>query len=268
MWKQLVHKLKGDPMTEDEIKDIVNESSEQGILEEEEAEMIGRVMELDTKDAGDIMTPRTKVVGIDAETPIEEALRFMLGQAFSRYPLYEEDIDHVTGILHLKDLTRCVIYDEDETKTLQDIARKPYFVPESMDIDDLFRQMQAMHSHMAVVVDEYGQTVGVVSMEDILEEIVGNIFDEYDVEDREIVRQSEGRFLINGLADLQEVGEALGIEVPEDYETLNGLLISMLGRIPAEGEKPVMELNGWTFHVLDVRENRIRLVRAVKDSRE
>ena len=230
--------------------------------------MIGRVMELDTKDAGDIMTPRTKVVGIDVEMPIAEALRFMLGQAFSRYPLYEEDIDHVIGILHLKDLTRCVIYDEDETKTLADIARKPYFVPSGMDIDDLFRQMQAKHTHMAIVVDEYGQTEGVVSMEDILEEIVGNIFDEYDVEEREIVRQSEGRYLIRGLADLQDVADELGIEAPEDYETLNGLLISELGRIPAEGEKPEIPYQGWVFHVLDVKENRIRMVRAVKDSRK
>ena len=254
-------------MTEEDILDIVNEGSEQGILEEGEAEMIGRVMELDRKDAADIMTPRKKIVGIDAEMPIEEALRFMLGQTFSRYPLYEEDIDHVIGIVHLKDLTRCVIYEEDETKTLADIARKPYFVPGSMDIDDLFREMQARHTHMAIVVDEYGQTEGLVAMEDILEEIVGNIFDEYDVEEREIIKQSEGRYVIRGLANLEDVADELGIEAPEDYETLNGLLISLLGRIPVEGERPEVTYQGWTFHVLDVKENRIRMVRAVKDSR-
>lgn len=256
-------------VTEEEIMSMVNEGYEQGVLEDSEAEMISNIMELDGKEVQDIMTHRKKIIGIDAEMSIEEALRFMLGQSYSRYPLYEEDIDNIVGILHLKDLTKCYVNEEDENRTLMDIARKPYFVPETQDIDDLFHQMQARKIHMAIAIDEYGQTAGLVAMEDILEEIVGNILDEYDVDEKFIIRQGEGRFIIKGLTDLEEVEEALAITVKEEeYDTLNGLLISLMGRIPADGEKTAVSYGGYVFHILDVKDKTIRYVRAVKEQTE
>lgn len=173
-----------EKVTEDEIIYMVNEGQERGVFDAGEAEMISNIIELDEKEAQDIMTPKKKIIAINSEMKIEEALRFMLSENYSRYPLYEENRDNIIGILHLKDVINAYISDDSKDKQLKDIAREPYFVPDTQNINILFHDMQEKNIHMAIVIDEYGQTAGLVAMEDFLEEIVGNIQDEYDNEEK------------------------------------------------------------------------------------
>lgn len=253
-------------VTEEEIISIVNEGHEQGILEDSELEMISNIIEFDEKEVRDIMTHRRKIIGINTDMAIDEAINRMLYEGFSRYPLYEEDIDNIIGILHLKDLMKYYMSEKDRSISLRSVAREPYFVPDTQSIDMLFHNMQTKKIHMAVAVDEYGQTVGIVAMEDVLEEIVGNIQDEYDVEEKLIVKQGDGKYLMNGLASLEEIEEELQIEIDaDDYDTLNGLLVSLLGHIPEEKERVNLSFQGYRFHVLDVRDKMIRYVRVTKE---
>ena len=259
-----------DNVTEEEIVSMVNEGHEQGVLEAQEAEMITNIFELNDKEARDIMTHRTSVVSIDASKTLQEAIRFILREGKnSRYPVYEKDADDIIGILHMKD---AVIYGENPrwkgecVGKIPGLLRKAHFIPETRNIDSLFQEMQSQKIHMEIVVDEYGQTAGIVTMEDILEEIVGNILDEYDAEE-EYIAAVEGGFLLKGRTPLEEAAEALGIEFTEEerdaYDTVNGFLISRLDRIPAEDEKPEVEYSGYLFKILSVESKMIRQVKAV-----
>jgi len=257
-----------ESVTEEEIISIVNEGQEQGVLDSEEAEMISNIIEFDEKEVRDIMTHRKKIVAIDASYSIEEALRFMLNENYSRFPLYQENIDDIIGIVHLKDVIRFHLNPELANLSLREVASEPYFVPDTQNIDSLLHDMQAKKIHMAVVIDEYGQTAGIVAMEDILEEIVGDIQDEYDTEEENITEQDEDEYLVTGETDLEELSEHLGIEFDEeDYEnfdTLNGLLISKLDRIPMDGETAVIEICGYEFEIIEAMNKMIRLVRISK----
>ncbi|MEG1458688.1 MAG: hemolysin family protein [Acetivibrio sp.] len=257
-----------DNVTEDEIISIVNEGFEQGVLEDNEVEMISNIIELDDKEVRDVMTNRRNVISISAEMTLGEALRFMLNERYSRFPLYEEERDNVVGVLHFKDVTQHYIAGEDGKVTLKEIARKPYFVPDTQSVDTLFDDMQLKKIHMAIAVDEYGQMAGVVALEDILEEIVGNILDEYDEDERMILKQGNNRYIMRGMAPLDEIEDTLGISMEqEDYDvgTLNGFLISFIGHLPGNDEKPVVHYEGYRFHVLDAKNNMIRSVRVVKE---
>lgn len=258
-------------VTQEEIMSMVNEGHEQGVLEASEARMITNIFKLDDKKAGDIMTHRTNLVMIDGAMPLEEAITFILAEGKnSRYPVYGEDMDDIIGILHMKD---AMIYAEKEGRSRMPVSQIPgllreaHFIPESRNIDSLFKEMQSQKTHMAVVVDEYGQIAGIVTMEDILEEIVGNILDEYDAEEQYIV-PSENGFILDGLTPLEEIGDALDIEFTKEdgdnFDTLNGFLISKLNRIPQEDEEFEMEFEGYRFQVLSVENKMIRTVRAVR----
>jgi len=262
-------------VTEEDIMSMVNEGHEQGVLEASEAEMITNIFELNDKEAGDIMTHRTGLVAIDGEVSLGEALQFILQEGInSRYPVYEEDIDNIVGILHMKD---AVILAQDKSKNdmpiskIQGLLREANFVPETKSVDALFKEMQSQKLQMCIVVDEYGQTAGIVTMEDILEEIVGNLQDEYDDEEEQIVTADKG-FILDGLTRLEEVEEALQIEVAEEdhenFDTLNGLLIYKLGHLPQEGENPVVEYAGYEFRVLSLDNRIIGSVRALKKEEE
>lgn len=256
----------GENVTEDEIISIVNEGYEQGVLEDSEAEMISNIIEFDEKEVMDIMTHRKKIVAIDASSTVEETMKFVMQQPFSRFPVYEEIIDNIVGILHIKDLMKYYISGHDKSVPVQQICGEPYLVPDTQPIDVLWNDMRSRKMHMAIAIDEYGQTAGLVAMEDILEEIVGNISDEYDVDEKTIVKQTEGRYLMKGMASLEDVEETLGIEFDqEDFDTLNGFLISMLGHIPADDEKAVFSYMGYSFHIVDVVDKMIRYVRVVKE---
>ncbi|MCM1184705.1 MAG: hemolysin family protein [Roseburia sp.] len=251
-------------VTEEEIISMVNEGHEQGVLEAGEVEMITNIFEFGDKQANDIMTHRNNITAIDSQMPFKDALNFMLRESNSRYPVYEENIDHVTGVLYLKDAMR--IHTSDEGLNLpvgvvDGLVREAVFVPETKNIDDLFRSMQSEKNQMVIVVDEYGQTSGLVTMEDILEEIVGKIMDEYDPEENYIRENGENEYVIEGMTRLDDLEERFGISFGEtEFETLNGYLISKLDRIPDENESFELKIEGYNFKIVKVEKNVIQSV--------
>lgn len=259
-------------VTEEDIMSMVNEGHEQGVLEAREAEMITNIFELDDKEAGDIMTHRKNLVALDGAMTLKEAVDFILKEGYnSRYPVYEEDIDDIKGILHMKD---ALIAAENggngdvAIKDIQGLLREAHFIPETRNIDTLFKEMQSKKVHMVIVIDEYGQTAGIVTMEDILEEIVGNIMDEYDVDEEFIAQAEDGSYIVNGMAPLDEVAKTLEIEFEEEdydsYDTINGFLISILDRIPQEDEQTEVEYQGYGFKILQVENKMIHTIRVQK----
>lgn len=259
-------------VTEEEIISIVTEGQEQGLLDEEEAEMITNVMDFDAKAARDVMTRKKKIIGIREETSIEEALEFGLKANYSRFPMYGENLDNITGIVHLKDLMLYFMenrHNEDVLKNtpLAEVAREPYFVPETQNIDVLLNDMQEKKIHMAVVIDEYGQTAGIVAMEDMLEEIVGDIQDEYDNEEQEIIPQEDGTFMVRGFTMLEELGDMLEVDFSEEEaDTVNGFVISKLGRLPSEEETdyPIITEYGYSYEICKVKGKQIDTVKVTK----
>lgn len=256
-----------DNVTEDEIISIVNEGFEQGVLEDNEVEMISNIIELDDKEVRDVMTNRRKVVSVSTDLSVEEALKFMLGASYSRFPLYEGERDNIVGVLHFKDVTQH--YMAGDGLSLKEIAREPFFVPDTQGVDKLFDAMQFNKIHMAIAVDEYGQMAGVVALEDILEEIVGNILDEYDVDERMILKQGNHRYIIRGLTPIDEIEDELGISFDRedyDFDTLNGFLTTMLGHLPSDQEKSIVRYQGYRFQILDAKNKMIRSVRVVREN--
>lgn len=268
----LYWKSRQESVTEEDIKTMVNEGHEQGVLETREAKMISNIFELDEKEAGDIMTHRKHIVALPGDMALKEAARFVLQEGSnSRYPVYGEDMDDIIGTIHMRDV---LVHAQDPQKGELELAKVPgvlreaHFIPETRNLDSLFKEMQSQKIHMEIVIDEYGQTAGLVTMEDILEEIVGNILDEYDVEEKFIVRQESGELIMKGMTPLREAQEALEIEFPEEdlnnYDTVNGLLISRLDRILQEEERPEVVYQGVRFSVLKVENKMIQSVRAEK----
>ncbi len=258
----------GPDVTEEEIISMVNEGHEQGVLLASEAEMITNIFEFGDKEAKDIMTHRNQIVAIDGDTPLKEAIRFMLSEKNSRYPVYEENIDHIIGILHLKDAMR--VHDEDAQinipiRKIPGLLREVKVIPETRNIDALFKKMQSTKTQMVIVIDEYGQTAGLIAMEDILEEIVGNILDEYDEDEKYIEQKSEDEYVIEGKTPLDELEEKLHISFEEEeFETLNGFLISKLDRIPEEDEQFSVDAAGYNFKILSVENKMITRVLVTK----
>ena len=262
---------KNDKVTEEEIVSLVNESHEQGNIETSEATMINNIFELDDKEAKDIMTHRKNVVAISADLTLDETAMFILNDGHSRFPVYDGEMDNIVGILYLRD---AFLFREKKAmggNTLKDIdglLREAVYIPETRKIQDIFKEMQQKKIHLVVVIDEYGQVSGVVTMEDILEEIVGNIFDEYDEVTNNIVKISDNTYEIEGITPLYELSLKLGIDFgDEDLETLNGYLIAKLDRIPKEDEKPVIDVDGCHYNVLEVKDKMISKVRLKIDEK-
>lgn len=253
-----------EDVTEEEIISMVNEGHEQGVLRASEAEMINNIFEFGDKEAKDIMTHRKNLVAIDGELSYNDAVGFIIDNSKSRYPVYQDDIDNIIGVLHIKDAFAFAQKNEvfrTSIKDIPELIREVDFVPETLNIHTLFKMMQAKKSHIVIVVDEYGQTSGVVAMEDILEEIVGNIQDEHDDEEQLIHRNADGSYTMNGLASLPEVVEILKLPVEEDsFETLNGLLISLMDKIPNDGEFVELHAYGYDFSILRVEDKTVREV--------
>ncbi len=257
---------------EEEIISMVDEGFEQGVLEDSEAEMIHNIFEFGDKQTQDIMTNRSNIAAIDAESTLAEAKEMMIKLPYSRYPVFINDLDHIIGIIHLKDIVRYTDEEHDEQeiiKNCKSLLRKAIFIPETKDVDDLFRRMQAERIQMAIVVDEYGQTSGLIAMEDILEEIVGNIMDEYDVKDFSIKETGKDSYELDGLTPLEELEEVLGVTFEtEEYETLNGYMISYLKHIPTDEDKGFsFEQKGYRFEILSVERHIIgkALIQKIKD---
>jgi putative hemolysin len=254
-----------DNVTEEEIISMVNEGHEQGVFDADEVEMISNIIELDEKEAQDIMTHKKKIIAVNADMTIEKALQFMLSEKYTRYPLYEGNRDNIIGILHLKDVITAYLTKDSRNQSIKDIAREAYFVPDTQNINILFHEMQSKNIHMAIVIDEYGQTAGLVAMEDFIEEIVGNIQDEYDQDENMIIAREDDAVIVRGIISLEELEEEANVYIDhEDFDTLNGLLISLLDRIPEDGEKAVLTYEDYEFRILETKDKVIERVRISK----
>lgn len=247
-----------DEVSEEEIRMMVDIGEEKGDIESGEKEMIENIFEFNNMTAEDVMIHRTDVVMLWAEDPDEEIVRTIEETGLTRFPVYEEDADDVVGVLN----TRTYLLNArlERPRPLRELLTPAYFVPESVRTDVLFRDMQAKKIHMAVVVDEYGGTSGIITMEDLLEEIVGNIYDEFDPqEDQEIVQLEANLWRVAGSADLEEVAEALDMELPEDEEcdTLGGLVFAQLSVIPEDGSHPAVDIYGLHIEVEELTDRRV-----------
>lgn len=266
--KQYRAKNKDGSDAEEEIMSMVHEGHEQGLIQASEARMITNIFEFDDKQARDIMTHRSNIVAIEGKVTLDEAIGFMLQERNSRYPVYEENIDHILGILHLKDALRMQYKNQNRDKAIGSIPgllREAKFIPETRKVDALFRTMQATKLQMVIVVDEYGQTSGLIALEDILEEIVGSILDEYDEEEEHIAQTSKDQYIIEGLTPLRELEERFAISFEEEeFETLNGFLIAKMDKIPGEQDEFNIDVGDYNFKVISIEHKRIQSVLVTK----
>lgn len=250
-----------ETLTEEEIRMMVDVGGEKGVIEDVQKEMINNVFEFDDLDAGDIMTHRTDMTAVDVNDPIMDVVKTAIDSGYSRIPVFDDDPDNIIGIIYVKDLLRYIGTDLPK-HAMRKIMRTPMYVPESKSCGDLFKEMTGKHTQMAVVVDEYGGTAGLVTIEDIIEAIVGNIQDEYDDEEEEISKINETTFTIDGLTDIDELDEIIGKDLPEgDYDTVAGYIISQLGYLPKQGEHSEVMFENIRFTVLEVENRRIEKVK-------
>ena len=252
-------------MMEAEIKNIMDED-ESGLLDEAQKNMIDNVFEFDDRTVSEIMTHRTDCVAVSIDGGLQDVLDLALTHGYSRIPVYRDDIDDVVGVLYVKDLLVLLTQDEETRKKfkIEDYMRKAVFVPFSKRCIDLFRDFTESRVQMAIVLDEYGGTYGIITMEDLLESIVGNMQDEYDNEDQDIIILEEGVYEIGGWVLVDEVERLFNVDIPDEYDadTVSGLIIEILGRIPSADERPSVEIEGVVFTVMDASEKCIEKVRA------
>jgi len=250
-----------------EIRLIVEQGSQQGVLEAEEEQMISAVMSLSDSKLHEVMVPRIDIVAIDQEASFDDAVTLVLTEGHSRTPLYKESVDHIVGILYAKDLLRIIAAGGPRPR-LRDIMRPALFVPESQAVDDLLNELQRRRVHMAIVLDEYGGTAGLVTIEDLLEEIVGEIQDEFDEEEPMKVIVRDGEAILDGRADIDEMGElvdpALELEDDEEYDTVGGFVYHRIGRVPVVGDK--VAVDPFTITVVKVIGRRVGKVRVTWDA--
>ncbi|MGE5328715.1 MAG: hemolysin family protein [Deltaproteobacteria bacterium] len=252
-------------ITEEEIRLMVDVGEERGIIRETEKEMIDNIFEFDDTLISQIMTHRTDIVGLPIDAPLKEVIEIAGNEQFSRIPVYQDDIDNIIGILYTKDLLKLINEEDEKEFKLVDFIKKPFLVPKSKKTDELFKELQMNKNHMAIVIDEYGGTAGLVTIEDLLEEIVGNIFDEYDEEEKEIEKIDENTFVVNGKIELDNFNEFFNVHLPKDgYETLSGFIVSQIGKIPEENEKPIVEFQNLVIKVEKMEEKRITKVKVCK----
>jgi len=248
-------------VTEEEIRMMVDAGEEKGAIEEEEKEMINNVFEFNDIVVSEIMVPRNDLVAVDLNLTVEELFEELGNdRTTSRIPLYEEDLDNIKGVLHIKD----VLNKPKETK-LKDLMREAYYVPETKKINELFNEFKRQKIQMAIVIDEYGGTAGIVTMEDVLEELVGDIYDEYDEVESLYEIIGENTFLFDAGIPIYDLSKILEIDIEEgDYDTLSGYILENLGRLPKEGEHPIITTDKFTMQVEEVKDNRILTVKVEK----
>ncbi len=261
---------RADEISTEELRLIVERGGEQGILEAEEEQMIHAVIELGDRRLHEVMVPRTAIVALASTATLDEAIEVIVGEGHSRIPVYEESIDEVVGILYAKDLLPFLRDGVRERPALRSLLRTPLFVPESMTIDDLLHEFQRRKIHIAIVLDEYGGTAGIVTIEDLLEEIVGEIQDEYDVEEPMIERLSDDEARIDGRAAVEDLAElfdaSLELEDQDEYDTVGGLIYHRIGGVPTPGDK--VEVDGLVLTVESIDGRRVDKVLVVRRSEE
>jgi CBS domain containing-hemolysin-like protein len=237
-----------DIHTEEELRLLLTESEEGGAIQQSEHELIQNVFEFDDRVVRQILVPRGKVSGIDVDSDNESILNKIIEDQYSRYPVFKDSFDNIIGIIHTRDLLK--LLRSGKFRSISDIMRPAYFIPETKRINELLREMQKMHIQMAVITNEFGETAGIVTMEDIIEELVGDIQDEYDEEKPPVEKKSESEFIVMAQTSISDVNEMLPIMIPEspEYETISGLMNFIFGRIPAINEKRVFA--GYEFIIL------------------
>ncbi|WP_166244235.1 hemolysin family protein [Paenibacillus turpanensis] len=251
-----------EKVTEEEIRMMVDIGKERGAIQEAEKMMIDNIFEFNNKVASDIMTHRINIVAIPVDISLEKLVALMNEEQFTRYPVYDGGYDHIIGILHVKSMMPYLNHCDDEPFDIRSLIYKPYHVPSSRRTDELFREMQQNNVHMVVVIDEYGGTAGIVTIEDLLEEIVGNIFDEYDEITMEFEKVDDHTYVIEGTVSLEFAGRLLRLSLPvEAYDTLGGFIVGEIGRLPVVGEE--LEYGGALFKVAEVGEKRISRVKVL-----
>ena len=255
-----------ETVTEEEIRMMVDVGKEKGTINKEESEMINNVFEFNDKTVSEIMIPRTEIYAVDMNLSISKVIEDITEDKdfrYSRIPVYDETIDEIKGIVYIKDI---LLSTKNKNVKIKNLVKEAYYVPETKQLDELFDELRKNRKQIAIVVDEYGGTAGIVTMEDILEEIVGEIYDEYDLVQKNYEKIDENTYLLNGALSVSEVEKILGIDIPEgDYDTLSGFLIEELGRIPSETEKPEVETEKVTYKIEKIKDMRIIKVKACKN---
>jgi CBS domain containing-hemolysin-like protein len=261
--KPVITRLSGEMhltpyITEEEIKMLVEVGEREGVIEKGEKEMIHGVFKFGDMEAKEVMVPRIDMECLNINDTLQKAIDNVINTGHSRFPVYEKNIDNIVGVLNSKDL-----FGKPLEESIRDLVRPAYYIPESKKLDEILREMQERKTQIAIVVDEYGGTLGLVTLEDILEEIVGEIMDEYDIEEPEVQIVDEGVAIVDAKADIEDLNEALGIDLPaEDFETVGGLIFNVLGRIPKPGDQ--VKINGNTMVVETMRGRRIAKIRVIK----
>ncbi|MBX4268989.1 hemolysin family protein [Clostridium estertheticum] len=258
----LGHESKEEKLSKEEIKSLIEVGQEHGVINETEKEMINNIIEFDDKLAREVMTPRTDVYMIDINDSITEYLDELLIERHSRVPVFEGDVDNIVGILHMKDFMIEARKNGFENVNIKNILHSPYFVQENKNIDELFKELKSSKNHIAMLIDEYGGFSGVVTTEDITEEIMGNIEDEYDHEEPEIKKVDNNTYIVSGLLSLDDLNEHLDLNlVSKDYNTIGGFLINLMGCIPKINEERTVEYGDVIFRIEEVRERRIEKIK-------
>jgi hypothetical protein len=253
-----------DNVTEEEIRMMVDVGEEKGTIEEEEKEMINNVFEFNDKFVSEIMVPRNKIFALDVDMTIAEVIeKLSEDMRYSRIPVYDENMDNIKGIIYIKDL---LISNKNKNSKIKSLVKEAYFVSETKRVNELFQELRKDKKQIAIVLDEYGGTAGMVTMEDILEEIVGEIYDEYDKETDKFKKIDNNTFLFDASIALYDVEKFLDIDIDEeDVDTLGGYLIKKLDRIPKDGEKPIVETEKVTYKIEKVKDRKILKVKACKN---
>lgn len=248
-----------EQLSREEIQLLIEQGEEQGVFNKIEYDMINSIFEFDNKLAREIMTPRIKVFSIDISEPKESYFDELLETKYSRIPVYDNEIDNIVGVLYIKDILREAKKSGFENVDIRAILREPYLVPESKNIDELFREMQRLKKYFAILINEYGEFSGIVSIEDLVEEIMGEIEDEYEKMSPAITKIDEFTYLLDGLTPIDEINSRLDIEIDsEDYDTISGFVIDQLGYIPKDGGKGHLEYKDLVFELVSVRDKRIQ----------
>lgn len=260
LWRPILKLLHRDEqVSEDNIMAMVEEGEESGAIQSNEKELIENIFEFDTMTARDVMIHRIDMVTLSVDEDEETIVDTIRQSGLSRFPVYQDDVDDIVGILSTREYL--LNFRLPQPRPIRDLLRPAYFVPETVAADVLFRDMQNKKTHMALVVDEYGGTSGLVTLEDLLEELVGNIYDEFDPqEEQDIIRLEDNKWRVSGSADLEELAEAMGFVLPEeewDYDTLGGLVFSQLSVIPEDGSRPIVEALGLRIRVEELCDRRV-----------
>ena len=255
-----------EKVSEEEIRTLIEVGQENGVFNETEKEMINGIFEFDDTLAKEVMTARTNVFVIDINTPKETIIEKVLEEKYSRVPVYEDDIDNIIGILYIKDLFAQIMKSTVEQIDVRKLLRSPYFVPENKNIDVLFRELQDTKNHMAILIDEYGGFSGIVTIEDLIEEVMGNIFDEYDEYEQDIKKIDAETYEVSGILSIDEVNELLNLNLQSyNSDTIGGFVVDLLGSIPKDNEEHVVEYENIVFKVEKVNEKRIEKLKICKN---